>query len=154
MIDGLPVTEEEFNNLSMDYATENISDRKYCYLSTKQKEDMNLLNYVNIKIKKSNSKYKITINLHQLIHPEYNKILYGVISSDNGNIVAKEEKQKNLRKDTKRYLIKDTQQSKFNIRVVISPSESYPELLDIEMSMSIDNKYSISSNLDKLTEVL
>lgn len=88
------LTENKFQNKCLEYAYNNISNRKYKYLGVESNNDFNLFNYVNIDIEKNKDTKMnlITILPSKDIYPNYDSFSYAIISWDNGKYIATKKK--------------------------------------------------------------
>ena len=125
----------EFKKTSLDYAYKNKEDIKYNYLIHKHNYDNDMLNYINLELTKSADIYQITIFIRNDIHPEYDNLVYAIISNEYNRSKGK---RKNIKKINKNFFyIKDIGQTTIDIIILLEPNEKYNHLLDIELKKTI-----------------
>ena len=134
------VSKKKFNKLSLCHALKNIDDPKYDHLITKQKNDFNLSNYLDITKRKSSKEYKLILKFKNKKHPKYTELVSYNISSINGdNTVFVKKLSKNKLKNMKNnnkfiFHLDDIGQKYIYFNIFLGTDEKkYPELLDINL---------------------
>ena len=148
------LTEEQFDKLSKQIAQENKDDDDYSHTKIKQKEDFNLYNYFDIKIKKTAKEYKITMKFLKKKHPEYTTIRTFYLQTSNKKndvIEVKKYTPGSIGGNySKKAITEMTKKNnfKFNLgnlgggfvsiwMVLKADMKKYPELLDLELEKII-----------------
>ena len=133
------ISEIELDKISYEYAKNNIDNKKYSYLKTKQVNDFNIENYVNINICASNKHYRIDINVKKNI--KYDRLVRANIISVVNDKLAYNKKitKKNLLemqlKNYYYFYINNIKQKEINI--VIELRSNNTQYLDIELKKKI-----------------
>ena len=127
------VSANKFRNKSLDYAYNNIHDKRNQYLVDKSNFSTDLYQYITIEITKDDTNFIIKITPRKDIYPEYDSISNVVISWNNGNKIASEKKIDK----TKVYLVDNTI-TNIQLYLVMKANNKYPQLLDIEFISNLE----------------
>ena len=113
---------------SFDNSYKNTNDSKY-------NNNNDMLNYIDLELVKVEDIYQIIISVRYDIHPEYDNLVYVIISNEYNRCKGKRKNIKTINKNI--FYVKDIGQITMDITILLEPNEKYNHLLDIKLKKTI-----------------